>query len=188
MLNHHRLFVRAWLLGRVRASATPLGFTLIEVLVVVAIIGILFAISAPAWNGFLTTRNLNAAQDEILQAMRQTQSRAKQSKRIWQLSLREFNGKVQFATHPATTTPQNWQDLATPNAKLDIAETTLLSSNGIYRVQFTTTGGVTGQLGRVTLKTNQTSTKRCIIVSTLLGTIREGESRSKPDSGGRYCY
>jgi prepilin-type N-terminal cleavage/methylation domain-containing protein len=77
------------------------GFTLIETLVVIVAIGILAAIVAPSWLSFVDTRRLSAAQDEIHFALRKAQSKAKKEKLTWQFSLRESNGVIQWAIHPA---------------------------------------------------------------------------------------
>mgnify|MGYP001797856500 CR=1 FL=1 len=68
-----------------RMSPTD-GFTLIEVLVVVAMVGIIGAIAAPSWQGFLDRQRMNAARTDLLGALRsaqtaaQTQQRSKQVK------------------------------------------------------------------------------------------------------------
>lgn len=166
------------------------GFTLLEVAVVLAMIGALVAIAAPAWLRIADQRRLTASQDKVLQAIRLAQSRAEQLSVSWQASLREVNGTVQVAIHPVNTSPDltGWENLAT-GIQLDVAETTLAQSSGVYRVQFNHTGRVNGQLGRFTVKGKRTSRlKQCVIVSTLLGTVRRGQNQSTPDSTGRYCY
>jgi prepilin-type N-terminal cleavage/methylation domain-containing protein len=62
------------------------GFTLVEMLVVIFIIGILSAIAIPSWVSFVNTRRLSVAQDEVYRAMRQAQSQAKKQKLTWQVS------------------------------------------------------------------------------------------------------
>jgi prepilin-type N-terminal cleavage/methylation domain-containing protein len=53
------------------------GFTLIEALVVVAMIGILSAIAAPGWLGFLNNNRLSASQSRVFSTLRDAQSTAK---------------------------------------------------------------------------------------------------------------
>jgi prepilin-type N-terminal cleavage/methylation domain-containing protein len=54
-----------------------LGFTLLEVLVVMIMVGILSAIAAPSWLGFVSNQRINASQTKIFQAIKVAQSDAK---------------------------------------------------------------------------------------------------------------
>jgi prepilin-type N-terminal cleavage/methylation domain-containing protein len=96
-------------IGRKPGTHLPLtdGFTLIEILVVIAIVGILSAIAAPAWLGFLNRQKLNSVQSRTFTAFRTAQSNAKRDKLVWQVSLRNaFDGNLQFAIHrPLSNTP-----------------------------------------------------------------------------------
>jgi type II secretory pathway pseudopilin PulG len=77
------------------------GFTLLENLVILLVIGILAAILMTTWSTFIKNRRLNPAQSEVYQPMRQVQSQAKKEKLTWQISFPELNGIVQWVVHPA---------------------------------------------------------------------------------------
>jgi prepilin-type N-terminal cleavage/methylation domain-containing protein len=171
------------------ASRKTKGYTLAEMAVAIAIIGILAAIAIPSWLGFRNTRNLNVAQGLIYQIISQAQSEASLLHMDRKASFRENNGVVQWAIHSATSTPltTEWRDLS-PNVRIDSVETTLSQVGGMYQVQFDQWGNVEGQLGRLTVMGNVGGrARRCVIVSTLLGAMRRGSDRSTP-LDGRYCY
>lgn len=171
-----------------RRASSIRGFTLIELMVVVAIIGFLMAIAAPGWNTFKNRQALNIAQQEVLSAMRESQKKAIHHRRKWQTSFREKDGRVQWATHPVGEVPQDgaWHDLP-KDVKLD-EETTLRKAKGVRRVQFDHMGNVNGQLGRLALSPQDGgSMKRCVVVSTLLGAMRSGENQARKDNG-KSCW
>ena len=161
---------------------------MLELIVVVFIMGILSAIAAPAWLHFTDIQRLNTAQYQVYQAMQAAKSNAKLKNADWQASFREQNQLVQWAVHPETVTPvtANWQSLDS-NIRLD-DETTLQSSNGVYKVEFNFKGHVKPPFGRLTLTTKQGGkAKRCVFVSTLLGTLRMAKENPNPENG-KYCY
>ncbi|MDF5718705.1 MAG: prepilin-type N-terminal cleavage/methylation domain-containing protein [Rhizonema sp. NSF051] len=85
----------------IRKTSSNGGYTLLEILVVIVLIGILSAIAIPSWLAFIDTLRLNTAQHEIYRAIRQAQSEAIKSKLTWQASFREQNSVIQWAVHPA---------------------------------------------------------------------------------------
>lgn len=181
-----------------RANAQA-GFTLLELVVTIAVLSLLSALTIPSGLGLIETLQLRTSSDRVYRLMREAQSNAVRDNMTWQVSFRQGSDQLQGSIHPAipdTFIPPSihWQDLG--NADLDIAETTIDCSqkicsapNNVWRTQFNHKANTNGQLGRVTLMSRSNpKLKRCIILSTLIGGIRIGRVQSKPDDAQRYCY
>lgn len=81
-----------------RNSATSGGFTLIEVLVTIAIIGVLASLAAPSFREYMATQRIKNASFDLMAAL--VLSRSEALKR---------NTSVAVAT-TSTATPKNWAD------------------------------------------------------------------------------
>jgi type II secretory pathway pseudopilin PulG len=57
------------------------GFTILELIVIVLILGLLSAIAAPSWLAFINRQRVRTVNDRVLQSLRTAQSEAKRSKR-----------------------------------------------------------------------------------------------------------
>ena len=103
------------------------GFTLIEVLVVIAMVGILSAIAAPSWLGFVARQRLNKANDSVFAALQQAQREAKKNKRSYSVSIRLDNSIPQISVHPGSTLTNTdsiiWRNIG---ADLEIKPGTIL--------------------------------------------------------------
>ncbi len=78
------------------------GFTIIELVIVMLVIGILSSIAAPGWLAFINNQRLRASQGRVYSAMQLAQSNAKRDKVSWQASFRTVSGVVQVAVYRAT--------------------------------------------------------------------------------------
>lgn len=103
------------------------GFTLIEVLVTIVLVGILSAIAAPSWLGFVARQRLNKANDSVLAAVQDAQRQAKKTKRNYSVSIQLNSNIPQISVHPGLTPPittsTSWRNIG---ADLEIKPGTIL--------------------------------------------------------------
>jgi prepilin-type N-terminal cleavage/methylation domain-containing protein len=86
------------------------GFTLLEMIVVVVMVGILAAIVGPSWLAFVNRQQVNKANDTILAAIQEAQREAKKNKRRYSVSFRTNSNVPQIAIHLSSASP-NWKNL-----------------------------------------------------------------------------
>ncbi|WP_346290470.1 pilus assembly FimT family protein [Sphaerothrix gracilis] len=178
--------------SQLRRSRNQAGFTLLEMLLVLVMMGTLAAIAAPSLFGLWQRYQLAVGQREVYGGIRQAQRQAIQAKMSWRFSIREVGDRVEWTTHPDTILPKDatgWQTLPV-GVRLD-EETNLRQKSYIPSTKFDYKGNVPALAfkGRVTLVgEGGGSSKRCVIVSTLLGAMRLSTDQPYPDEDGRYCY
>ena len=197
-----------------RTTKPAAGFTMIEILIIMLIVGIFCAIVAPCWLMFINNQRLKVSLDRAYAAMELAQSNAKRDKIAWQASFKQVGENVQVAIHQADTPPaqvaaNQWKNLE-PQIQIDTEETTVLQVNEkneqkengtIRRVMFNYRGCPVSRSdhdctqtsirakGTLTLyHPNLRNSQRCIIISTLLGHKRTSKRQSKPNDNKRYCY
>lgn len=155
------------------------GFTMVEVLVAVVIIGILSAIAVPSWMQLMTNQRVSRAQEEAYQAFREARFNAERERRPWQAELRQNNNRVEVAVH-ATTNAPNWQPLT--NDAEQIALNNCNNQNFVVQFQDDGTvddtnigcgGGGNTPVGISFIPSNQQQPIQCVHVETILGALRQ---------------
>lgn len=180
------------------SRAVVSGFTLIEVLVAVILIGILFAIAAPNWVAFLNQQRVGSARNQVSQAIRTAQSEAQRTKVNRALVLQNNNNQPRYAIVPAPNNTvniaqiNNWQTLGDgsiqpgtirlwadqgttpgdpPPLIFDTYGSVVTSALPSRAVPYTITIGAT----------TSRNPRRCVAVVTILGATREGSDGTATD-------
>lgn len=86
-----------------RLDRNTSGFTLLEIMVVIALVGILSAIAAPSWLSFVARQRLNKANDTVFATLQQAQREARKNKRGYSVSFRKNQDNtniIEYAIYP----------------------------------------------------------------------------------------
>lgn len=97
--NQQHLGTRGYML---RYSEPDAGYSLVEMLAVVIMLGILAAIMGPSWFAFMNRQQLNQANDAVVTSIQETQRQAQKNKTSYSVSFRKngTNQPVEVAIYP----------------------------------------------------------------------------------------
>ncbi|MCC5616779.1 prepilin-type N-terminal cleavage/methylation domain-containing protein [Nostoc sp. CHAB 5836] len=186
------------------------GFSLIELIVVLLLVGILSAIAAPGWIAFVNRQQINKANDAVLAALQEAQREAKNKKLSYSVSFQKntTTQNVEVAIYRSNPGTPTWKplgaDVGVSSDKLllganlsgENAANSTTNSPVSYPPSSTPTKITFDYMGALptlpppnlgtgdppglkivvavpnpTNSTSASSVKRCVIVTTLLGSM-----------------
>jgi prepilin-type N-terminal cleavage/methylation domain-containing protein len=122
--------------------STTAGFTLLEILVTVLLIGVLSAILVPSWLGFVYRQQLNAANDKIYNSIRSAQAQALKQKLSYSVSFQYSNNIPQIAIYRTqqddgtNTIPSGWTNLVGDGEPITIGTNITNENTGTTSVTY----------------------------------------------------
>jgi prepilin-type N-terminal cleavage/methylation domain-containing protein len=142
------------------------GFTLFEILIVLVIVGILSAITAPSFLSMLNRSKVNDALDQLRGALQEAQREAMRTSKSCTVTINTTNKKI---TAPCLITG----DRTIPSG-VAIANTNSLGSPPAITFSFR---GNTNSGGTIVVSSSDGSTSQqsCLSISTGLGILRTGD-------------
>ncbi len=159
------------------------GYTLLELLVVVIMLGILASIAAPGWLGFINRQRVRTVNDRVFQSLRLAQSEAKRTKSPVTIT---FDKNVDppivtfvppLATGGSTQTLNGGGEIKSGTIALTFNKpdsTDPKKSSLVFDYQGNLATGTTTPF-IVAVSTVQGGGKQCAIVETLIGGMRTAD-------------
>lgn len=158
-------------------DSSTAGFTLLELLVVVIMVGVLAALVSPSWLSYMNRQRVNRARGDLAQIIRSAQSDAQQKNTT---RIVRFSGAAGISAEPAVQV--NSSTGITTGIKLSVGgnrnDSIRLTANTqefIFNYKGEAAPGNSADFPYIVLVTSElTKTPTCIVVPTILGGIVQG--------------
>jgi prepilin-type N-terminal cleavage/methylation domain-containing protein len=172
-----------------RSDRTESGFTMLEILVVVIIIGVLSAIAAPSWLALTNRQKLNTATNKVFTALRTAQSQAKKENRPKTVTINIANGTIKAINAADEQIDSIVKIISITDNSGSSPPTSIVSSNEATILfdekgtpytkrtspAYPTLPAISTKENlipiRITLKHDQIGANQCVTIRTLLGSI-----------------
>ncbi|MEM9905726.1 MAG: type II secretion system protein [Cyanobacteria bacterium P01_D01_bin.44] len=155
------------------------GFTATELLVVIILAGVIAAIAAPGWLGYLERRRLVTAQDTFYQALLNAQTGAQQTASQRGVAVRVQGDEAEWTPFSGTSSTAGVWESFGPGVTIDTASTNAPedTTNNLYYFTFDHKGNVVDSAAVSTgvffHREQGSAVKRGVKISTLLGALEK---------------
>lgn len=177
MITHRSLLKLSLLEAKSRHfQRSTAGYTLIEMLAIMAIIAVLFSIAAPGWVTFANRQRASSIRDQVLQTIRLTQTEAKRLRSDRTLSF-DTTGDVPVLDRSGVRENLGNSELRPGMIGFEAVDS---QGNPVEAITFAANGSLAVESNPTTpifitiSAPPDTPTKRCVIIETILGSTRSG--------------
>ena len=160
------------------------GFTLIELLVVILIMGILAAIAAPGWLGFMNRQRVGAVRSDIVQTLRTAQQQAQQRRAVVTVEAANVDGQPVLRVNGAAQPLGGGGGIQVATFSFNPADSTknTTATTLSFDYQGLPIGGNLPFVFDITAPGN--TSRQCVRVETLLGSIKTLSGVADSDADG----
>lgn len=158
---------------------TTAGFTMIELMVVVTMVGVLAAIAAPSWQGFLDRQRMNSARGDLMSALKNAQDEAQARQQSRQVNFLSFSASTPLSVmvrNESSSTPGVITSLGGGEVGRKFrlsASTPLAASTSIVFDHDGRVNVLTPYIIRIrNSEAASSTTQSCVIVTTILGGLK----------------
>jgi prepilin-type N-terminal cleavage/methylation domain-containing protein len=168
-------------MNRLSKRQSSSGFTLIELIVVMVMVGALFSIAAPSWLAFMNRQRANDARDQIAQALRTAQTEARRTQRAHEFAffIPSPNATPRLVVRPRGTTGTAGDELGNGSFQPGMVDIRLASNQVVVSDQpvviFDKSGAISEEwIPRLPVTISVAApeganNKQCIVLQSLLG-------------------